>query len=518
MPDNNTPINPLSSNAARRIASLWAIGFVAALVLYAGTANRGVQWQDSGWQQYRIASGTIEHARGLALTHPLQYYLGRIAIAVLPFEPAFCTTLVSVFAASITIGNLLVLLTLATRRVIVAAICTTAFLLSHTFWQMATHTESYTLVIALLSAEWLCLLGYARTTNGRWLLGVGLFNGLGIANHMLATLALPVDLVVIAIAIRKRQLAPRIAASTAVLWLIGTLPYTLLVLQTAIETGDLAGTVHSALFGSYSGSVLNTTVGVRLLILSLGYILYNFPGLTVPLAAHAAFRKVDAPRLFVIAVRCQLAIFFVFVVRYSIVDQFTFYLPVYGLLTVLAGIGLSDCLRRSKPRVAKGLMALALLSAVWPPIIYAATESVLASKGALKSLVGNKPYRDGYAAFFTPWSVGQNHAEVLNNTAFETAGPNGVIVLEDGMMWHALRYRQNFGDEPDQIEVIRAYPSQNNDELTKLKHRLHVWHSTGRAVVLVPRDRDAPRTFLSACTWERRGDLYVLREIDPHGE
>lgn len=510
--------DPQPHPCGRSPALLWLGAFLVAFVLYAGTSNRGVQWQDSGWQQYRIATGTIDHARGLALTHPLEYYLGRIAIATLPFEPAFCTTLVSAFAASVAVGNTLLLLTLLTRRRLVAAICTIALMLSHTFWQSATHTESYTLVLALLSAEWLCLLNYARTGNGKWLLGVGLFNGLGIANHMLATLALPVDLIIVILAVRRKHMTPRFAFATAAIWVLGTLPYSVLVLRTALATGDFGAAIHSALFGEYAEGVLNTKISLRSLALSAGYMLYNFPGLTLPLAAHAVFRKVDAPRLFLIAVRCQLAVFLIFVVRYAIVDQFTFYLPVYGMLTVLAGVGLSDCMTRFKPVAAKVIVVLALVTSLWTPLVYSASRSVLASRGAFKGLVGNKPYRDGYAAFFTPWGLGDNHAAVLNRTAMDLAGPSGVIVLEDSMMYHALLYAQHVEPGVDQANIILSPSTKDRDARQALHQWLLICHNHNQTIVLVPRDRDAPNTLEACCAWQREGDIYILREISAHCE
>jgi hypothetical protein len=41
--------------------------FLIALTLYTATANRGVQLQDSGWQQGRIIAGEIDRPLGLAL-------------------------------------------------------------------------------------------------------------------------------------------------------------------------------------------------------------------------------------------------------------------------------------------------------------------------------------------------------------------------------------------------------------------------------------------------------------------
>ena len=137
---------------------LWLLVFVAALALYVLTANRGVQWQDSGWQQYRIVTGQIGHPYGLALTHPLQFLLGWLAIRALPMlEPAFAITLVSALAGAVAVAGVAALVRLLTGRVGPAVLAAVALLFAHTFWRHATITESYTIVAALLTLEWLCI-------------------------------------------------------------------------------------------------------------------------------------------------------------------------------------------------------------------------------------------------------------------------------------------------------------------------------------------------------------------------
>ena len=54
---------------------------IAALVLYAATGARDVEWQDPGIHQYRVLTGRLEHPLGLALSHPLHFWAGRAALA-----------------------------------------------------------------------------------------------------------------------------------------------------------------------------------------------------------------------------------------------------------------------------------------------------------------------------------------------------------------------------------------------------------------------------------------------------
>ncbi|HQE44706.1 MAG TPA: hypothetical protein PLM77_16070, partial [Phycisphaerae bacterium] len=107
------PDRPVSS--ARPILVGWILVFVSALALYALTANRGVQWQDSGDIALRIYRGDLTNPLGLALVHALHFWLGRFALAVSNVEPVFAITLVSAVAAAMAVANLFGCVMTATR-------------------------------------------------------------------------------------------------------------------------------------------------------------------------------------------------------------------------------------------------------------------------------------------------------------------------------------------------------------------------------------------------------------------
>ncbi len=484
--------------------------FLAALMLYIATANRGVQWQDSGWQQWRIVSGQWEHPYGLALVHPLQYWLGRVAIRLSFLEPAFAITLISSLAGAIAIANLVGTLLILTRRLVLALIAGASLMLAHTFWQHATHTESYAIVAALLSAEWFCLAGYATTSRGRYLLGLAFFNGLGLANHLLAGLVTPVDVFVIVRAIRQKHLSVRGGLTTGGLWLIGSAPYSLLMLYTLVQTRDLSGTIHSALFGNYAKQVLNTVIDIRKLAMAVGFVLYNFPGLTIPLAAYALVARLAVPRIFTRAIKIQLLIYLIFVIRYSISDQYTFFFPVYMLLVLLAGLGLDRLMTLWPPTRRRALLALAGLTALWTPLVYLATSHLLETRGALKSIVGNKPYRNGYRAFFIPWGVGETYAVDLNRQVERLAGEDGLVLVSDNMIRFGLFYGQAVGCFGKGVEITLIQDTNDQTRIDELKKRIRSYLQSFHPVVLVPSDRDDPRVPWFPAQWRRRGDVYLL--------
>ncbi len=492
--------------------SVWLVAFLAALALYVATACRGVQWQDSGSQQLRIVTGQLDHPLGLALTHPLQYYLGRAAIRLRFLEPAFAITLVSSLAAAVAVANLAAALKTLTRQALPAAIAAAAFALSHTFWQHATHTESYALVAAFLAAEWLCLARFAVGGGGRWLILLALFNGLGIANHPLALLATPVDAVVIAWAVRGGRL-PRRAAAAVGLWIAGTLPYSALVVATALRTGDWAGAIHSALFGRYAADVLNTRIGARTILTALGFVAYNLPGLTIPLAVYALVACRDVPKVFSRAIAAQLVLYGLFVVRYTITDQYSYFFPVYALLAVLAGAGLAHRTARGPAAWRRPVLALAGITALWTPLVYVAAARVAASRGVLASRIPNKPYRDGYRAFLLPWGVGDRYGEAVNEHATRLAGGDGLILVADPMIEFGVRYAEALGRIPRDVRIRPIELAANEPVVAERRELLSAYIRRGRPVVLVPRDRDHPRTCVPEAKWRRDGDLYVLERL-----
>lgn len=519
MPPKADPfVKPHSLSRPSSTAAVWGCALFAASALYATTANRGAQWQDSGVQQLRIVSGHIDNPGGLALIHPVQFWLGRVAIRTPGIVPAFAITLISSLAGAIAVANLAATISLLTRNNLVTVVCTTALALSHTFWQHATHTESYTIFAMFLTGEWLCLAAFARFDNVRFLLLAALLSGLGLATHMMAVLAVPANVAVLLWAIRTRKCSWRAVAGAVLLWLAGTTPYSGLVVLRIIQTGDAAHVIHSAIFGEYAYAVLNTHVSVRGIMLPFGYVAYNLPGLTVPLAIvgiYTAIKKRSAPTWFVRVLLADLLIFAVFVFRFSIVDQYTFFFPVYLLLAIFAGIGLTHVMAPRSRRFSQSVVALAAITAVWTPIVYPITASILRSRGVLKSMVGNKPYRDGYRSFFVPWGVGDNHADRVNEEVRALAGEDGLVFLPYIMIGVGVRYEQAVGGYPDSI-TLRNTPNVESDAAAaEWRADLKAALKAGKPVVLVPKDRDAPEDFIPGLTWKRRGDLYVLEAIGP---
>jgi len=143
MPDNTSTTEPAPRPGSRRDLWLgWALVLAGAAVLFAATASRGAQWQDSGTHIYRMLTGQLVNPLGLALSHPLHFWLGRFAAWLAPGHPAFGITLVSALAGAVTIANLFGCTAYLTRSIGSAVFAACSLSVAHTFWQMSTIAES----------------------------------------------------------------------------------------------------------------------------------------------------------------------------------------------------------------------------------------------------------------------------------------------------------------------------------------------------------------------------------------
>jgi len=479
----------------------WCVLFVATLLLYAATANRGAQWQDSGEHIWRIVSGQVLNTRGLALSHPLHYYLGRLAIAPGLLAPAFAITLISAVAGALAVANTYGCTLTLTRRPAAAAFAACSLAVAHTVWQLATITETYTLGIALLSGELWAMLLLARTGQARFMVLMLLCNGLGIANHMQAALTTPVVIAVAWHAWSHKKIAPKHVCLGVMLWLIGTLPYSVLVVQQMVQSGDVIATLSSALFGrTYGPAVLNAAPTSRNLAVTLGFVALNFPSLLVPLAV-VGLRGVWRDRHSTFTNRALLAALLIhalFAVRYKVVDQHTFFLPTYTLLCILGGAGMASVLHTAKHTTRRWVVAATVSLLFTTPLVYLAAPAVAKQLDLLKNIERHKPYRDDYVYLFTPWSIVETSAEQMSREAVDFAGEHGVIIVEDSMALPAVRYQQRRCHR-DGIEII---VTTNATRITDLGN-------PDRPIVLVPFDRDLPSIPSVERTWQRAGDLYT---------
>ncbi len=486
----------------------WVAVAGVAFVLYALTANRGAQWQDCGFFILSIVKGELINPLGLALTHPLHHWLGRLAIRPGVLEPSFAITLVSSLGAAVAVANVFGCVRALTDRRSAALWAAASLAMAHTFWKLATVTEVYTLSAALLAGECWCLIGYLRTGRRGHLWGALLLNGLGIGNHLQATLMLPVWLGVVAWGLAGRRLRWTDVAAGVLLWLAGTLPYSGLVAVEMVQGGDWKVTLGSALFGAaglgYAGNVFNLAVSGRVLAVSGGFTLLSFPNLLLPAAVYGLtrWRALGLPGGLRWALAGGLILHAGFACRYDVVDQYTFFLPAYVLTAILGGAGAAGVLAWAESsRRRRGVWAAMIMLAA-TPLVYATAPAIAERIGVLEGVARHKPYRNDYVYLFTPWSVVERSAERMGSEAVALAGAVGAVLVDDPMGRPAVPYHALRSGWTDL--AVMAVPADEPARVGELARRLA---ASGRRVVLVPASvtREPP----AEVAWRRVGDLYV---------
>ncbi len=480
----------------------WAIAFAASLLLYGLTANRGVQWADSTHFMYRIVHGDVTGTLGLALAHPLHHWLGRLAVAIAGPQPVYITWVSSVFGA-ITIANVYGCVAALVGRSGPAIFAAGSLAVASTFWRVSTITEVYTLSAALLAGTCWCLVLYVRDRRPNMLALGCLLNGFGGANDLQSGLTMLVLVALTLIELRARRLTLLQASFAALAYLVGVMPYGALVIGEWVRTGDFVATVRSALFGTmWADAVLGGGLSRRVLLVDIAYPLLNFPNLLLPAAAFGLWQAkrfgVDA-RLWR-TLGAILAIQAVFALRYDVVEQYNFFIPMYVLLVVFAGIGAAAFTALHPDLRIVARLALVLLVAT--PGTYEIAKSIARSGDVLHDFARHKPYRDDYEYLMTPWTVVEDSAERMSRQALALLGEDGLVVFEDHMAHYCIAYQAMLEGRGEP----RAIPDRDPRMDAMVREAL----IAGKHVVLVPWDRDHPRSAPPLGHWQREGDLYVL--------
>lgn len=414
---------------------------VAALIVYVVTCMPGVGWQDSAVHQYRILTGWLESPRGLALSHPVHYLLGRAALAIpLPIgEPAYRLNLLSALCGAVGVGLLAATVRRATRSRPAAYLAGGVLLVAHIYWQMSVTTEVYTVAATLLTLEWYLLWRYVGTRRPVLLLALFAVNGLHVANHLFGLLSLVTYAALAVERVWSRRLPARWLPGLALAWIVACTPYWMLVLEYYARTGDLVGTLRSTFFGGgeggggWAGDVLNLALPLahlKIVVLTLGY---NFPSLVLPIGLLGILRRTHRRRRpFRWVMIAQTAIIGAFVGRYTVPDVHTFFVPICALAALWFGIG-ADWLLRSvrRPTGRRWLAAVLALNVLLPPAVYAVFPEIARQRQWMRSQMRDIAHRDEYAHFFRPWRLGDDSAAVFARDALVRAGAGGWFLGED---------------------------------------------------------------------------------------
>ncbi len=434
----------------RRTRFVVACVFLLFLLVFGATTQRGPAWQDSGIFQLRVLRTDFAGWLGVALAHPVLIALGKLA-SLVPVGPiAWRINMVSAILGAVSCASIAALvLRLWPGRWFVSIAAAGWFGLGHTTWWLATICESQIVLATIFTLELHAVLTLLRSPRVRWAALLGVLNGVGLATHNLALLALPVyGLMVLALA--WRGLLPwRGVACFIGAWLIGASPWLVLVGMEIPRLG-LAGAVNSGLFGrGWQDSVL---VGSRrALVMGPIYVLLQFPNLALPLAAVGlvTLRRLRPAPLQVVW-GALLAIYLLFALRYDVPDQFMFFLPAYAMLTLWASAGVAHLSAEGRRR---WIPVVAVISVLWTPLVYLAAPHVWDATGRPAPGRSDLAYRDPVRYWLWPWkgqenSAGRFAAETLENL------PAGSTVIADTTAAGPLKIVKKTGRAGDGVRVL----------------------------------------------------------------
>ena len=436
-----------------RAISIYFAVLVTAGILYGISCAPGALWQDSGLIQYRVWHGDIRGFLGLAISHPL-YYILAIGATHLPFgEFGHRVNLLSAVAGAVAVANLYLLVRLWLGQNFPALVAAITLAVSHTFWRHASIAETYALWAALFLGELIVLLQYSKTRRAGYLYLLGLFNGLAVAVHMLGCIPLVCYLVTVFVLLGRKLIRARDAGLIALLWMVGSLPFTYLIARQMIASGDVLGTLASAAFGDrWRVDVLNMGLSGRMLTENCLYFILNCPTPNVLLffAGCAALRKMVSTRLMRHVIGALMVLFFAFAFRYTVSDRYAFFIPFYVLASAVVGIGAFAVQQRIRHKAFAGvIVGLALL----PIGVYAVIPRLAARTDLAIGTRADLVYRDDYTFFLQPWKTGYRGAERYASEVLGTVAPDAIIYADTTTGAPLLYAQEVKGKRPD-VKII----------------------------------------------------------------
>lgn len=495
--------------APKNLATSYFAVFLAAAVLYIASCAPGALWQDSGMYQYRIWHNDIEGNLGLALSHPLHHIIG-IGVKYIPLgEFAYRVNLISAIAGAFTVANLFLLLRLWLNKILPAVIAAVTLALSHTMWRHAVIAESYPLYTALLLAEIVMLVQFIKTKRMVFLYLLALFNGLAIANHMLAVIAFVCYLVFLISLLIQKQIRLKHFSVMAVLWIIGAVFYEYLIIKNIIETGDFTATMTSALFGNtWQGDVLNTSLSARLVKENLILISYNFPTPNIIFFFIGLYglKKVSPSRSFANVLLALLLLFFIFAFRYTVPDRYAFFMPFYCLAAAFIGVGIHLFFKRYPRKIyVIVILAFALLPLAVYKFVPIVAEKLKVNLGTKRTI----PYRNDYTHFLQPWKRANGGPELFANEALSNVEKEAIIIA-DGTTVYPLWYVQEVkGTAPD-VKIVSTHGSYKNPITFPTEDTIGKLVAERTVYVVSPVVGYCPQFLLERYEFEQHGVLWKV--------
>lgn len=424
------------------LSLLWIFIFLLFSLFYVLTAQQGISWQDSGMFQWRILNGDYIGKLGLALAHPLYIALGQLFVLLPAGSFAAKLNCASGVGMAIALANIAIIATWCTGQRWIGFATAAILSVMHTVWWLATITEVYTWHVALFTGELMLLINVIK--KPRWQTAAFLFfiNGLNLSIHNLALLPLPVYVFVVILLLAKKRLPGMTVFISGAAYGLGASLFIILIINQAVQTGNITRALQSALFGSsYAPAVLNTKMSWDYLKINTALISLNFLNPIVLFAILGWRHMKRQVGGFIAGVLVAITILeFVFVIRYPVPDQFTFFLPSLVMIALASSIGMSVLVNRSRAWQ-RTVMSGCICSILLPPLLYAGIPLIIQLMGINLHRPRELPFRDEVRYWAIPWKHNEHSAEIFAKAALVEASPAGTIAC-DSTAYYPLKLVQ----------------------------------------------------------------------------
>ena len=264
------------------------------------------------------------------------------------------------------------------------------FGVSETFWSQAVIAEVYTLHILLTTLFLLTLLSWRVRRKDHYLLLAAFLGGLAMTNHLTSVFLLPSAVLFVAAVDTSRLLKPGLMFKSAVLFVVGLLPYLYLPIRASmnpplVNTGPaenpatLAGFLDLVSGGDFKGRMFTFGPGELLDRLGIyaGHLVDNLNLALLALAVAGLAYLTLRDRAALALLGTVFGLNLVYALEYDIEDLEIYFLPTYLVLCLAVALGASALLgwvrERSaqRPLVPAAALLLLIVTLAGVPDAYA---------------------------------------------------------------------------------------------------------------------------------------------------
>ena len=407
--------------------------------LYALTAQHGPAWQYAGMFQLRAVDFDLKGWLDLARSHPLLIAIGGLFQYLPAGDLAWRINMMSAVCGALAVANVALLVRrLAPETPAAAWVAAPAFGLAHTTWWLSTVYQTHALHVMLLTLQLNVVVSLVRGLRPYQAGLLGLVAGLSFSAHNQAFLMAPACVALTAYLCSRKHLPWRAMGLLVGGWLVGSSLMLCLIWQECAANG-LAAAIHSTIINSEWEHV----VGFKLkpTIFGAGYVVYNFPNLMLVIAVVGIGRLTRSVAPAVRWTICYAGLaYLVYAIWFSIPTQFMFFLPLYAVVAVLAGLGFARLAERRGKR--RWLIRLAVVSLAVGPVLYGVAPIACRAAGVTVPVRSDLRFRDPAGYLLTPWKVGDRSALQFARAALTEAQDGDTIICDDTTMWPLLWVRR----------------------------------------------------------------------------